>query len=68
MLCLLLVIFVIVPIGIIAFTMDNDPMNVARYSNGTVKESGTLMMTPLWEALDYNMKKKNKTFTDENFI
>lgn len=68
MLCLLLVFFVVVPIVIIFFTMDNDPMNVARYRNGTVKESGKLMMPALWEVLESNMKKKVKTFTDDNFI
>lgn len=68
MLCLLLVVCVVVPIIIIYFTMDNDPMNVKRYRNGTVKESGVLMMKPLFEILEQNMKKKNKTFSDENFI
>lgn len=68
MLCLLLVMFVIVPIIIIYFTMDNDPMNVKRYRNGTVKESGVLMLRPLFEILEQNMKKKNRTFSDENFI
>lgn len=48
--------------------MDNDPMNVARYKNGTIKESGTLMQEPLFEILETNMKKKIKTFTDDNFI
>lgn len=68
MLCILLVVCVIVPIFIIFFTMDNDPMNVARYKNGTIKESGTLMQEPLFEILETNMKKKIKTFTDDNFI
>jgi lipoate-protein ligase A len=43
-------------------------MNVQRYKNGTVKESGTMMLKPLFEVLETNMKKKIRTFTDDNFI
>jgi hypothetical protein len=60
--------FIVLPMLIILQLKGNDEEIKNQHKNGIQKQSSSMMLAPLFEALDKNMRKKVKSLSDDQWI